>query len=233
MSACSIEGCGGKVAGRGFCMMHYTRFRRTGDPLKTRRIAPNKNPPKTCTYDGCEKPHQSKGFCSAHYTRLSRHGDPSKTSGTPAGEPMDWISRHSEYKEEGCLAWPYARGGRGDAVVSHNGKMRSASRVMCELVHGMPENERLECAHNCGNGHLGCMNPRHLRWDTRSGNHADKLKHGTHNRGERSPMAKLSEIQVRHIRKSDLSNKRLSEMLGVSRAAVYAARCGINWAHLD
>lgn len=30
---CSIEGCGGKVVGRGWCAKHWARWRRHGDPL--------------------------------------------------------------------------------------------------------------------------------------------------------------------------------------------------------
>lgn len=34
---CSIEGCGTRVYGRGWCEKHYTRWRRHGDPLKSDR----------------------------------------------------------------------------------------------------------------------------------------------------------------------------------------------------
>ena len=35
---CSIEGCYEKTAGRGWCMKHYYRWRRNGDPLKGKDI---------------------------------------------------------------------------------------------------------------------------------------------------------------------------------------------------
>lgn len=38
-----------------------------------------------------------------------------------------------------------------------------------------------------------------LRWDTYKANEADKVRHGTHNRGERSGLAKLTNDQVREI----------------------------------
>ena len=48
------------------------------------------------------------------------------------------------------------------------------------------------------------MNPRHLRWATVAGNHADALAAGTHsglrNRGESHPLAKLTWALVREIR---------------------------------
>jgi hypothetical protein len=45
---CSIPGCGKPHRSRGFCDMHYQRFRRNGDPLKVSRIrpAPPKGPDK-------------------------------------------------------------------------------------------------------------------------------------------------------------------------------------------
>lgn len=39
-----------------------------------------------------------------------------------------------------------------------------------------------------------------LRWDTRKGNFSDKIEHGTDMRGEKSPVHKLSNEQVKEIR---------------------------------
>lgn len=36
---CSIEGCDGPAKSRGWCVKHYTRWVRLGDPLKVRRLA--------------------------------------------------------------------------------------------------------------------------------------------------------------------------------------------------
>lgn len=35
---CSIEGCGSPVRARGWCNRHYLRWRRSGDPLGSRRM---------------------------------------------------------------------------------------------------------------------------------------------------------------------------------------------------
>lgn len=63
-----------------------------------------------------------------------------------------------------------------------------------------------------------------LRYKTRSKNHADKVAHGTHNRGERHPMSRLTERDVLNIR----------AMIGdgAKRAAV-ATEFGISLSHLD
>lgn len=66
---CAIEGCSKPAKGsRGWCVMHETRWRRTGDPLGVRTRAPR----APCSADGCEEPSQAKGLCKAHYGVLRR-----------------------------------------------------------------------------------------------------------------------------------------------------------------
>lgn len=191
------------------------------------------NPVKTCSVDGCSSVVKAFGYCVKHYTRFRRHGDISKRLRAANGEPMEWILGNVGFSSDDCLPWPYASGGRGDAVVFHGGRMRSASRVMCEVVHGVPdESLGLECAHSCGNGHLGCMNPRHLRWDTRAGNHADKVLHGTDNRGLKNPNVKLKESEVLEIINSKEKLIPMAEKYEVSISLISAIRNGKRWRHL-
>jgi len=63
MRLCSVEGCGKKHHGLGFCEKHYRRVLRYGStqlPIKVKE-------PKICEVEGCNKPHVAKGYCSTHY----------------------------------------------------------------------------------------------------------------------------------------------------------------------
>lgn len=72
-----------------------------------------------------------------------------------------------------------------------------------------------------------------LRWDTRSGNAADRLRHGTSNRGEHHGNAKLIEDAAKEIKTSPLSYSVLAKKYGVSTSTVYRIKKGLNWFWLN
>jgi hypothetical protein len=72
-----------------------------------------------------------------------------------------------------------------------------------------------------------------LRWGTMSDNHADRVRHGASNRGERSPRAVLTESQAIEILQSHEHTVAIAKRYGVSVAAVHALRAGTNWPHLS
>ena len=63
-----------------------------------------------------------------------------------------------------------------------------------------------------------------LRYDTRSGNHADKMIHGTSMYGEKHPGAKYSAEQVSAIRAADGTITEIAERFGVSRTHAWNIR---------
>jgi hypothetical protein len=122
------------------------------------------------------------------------------------------------------------------AKVKIDNKWHNAARLVCELAHGAPPTAKHEAAHSCGNGHIGCVNPNHLRWATKTENEGDKLGHGTHNRGENHGIAKLTKEKVLDIRRrlsSGESERKLASSFGVSRGAIRSVRNGHSWAWLD
>lgn len=103
-------------------------------------------------------------------------------------------------RSEDCILWPYGKDRQGRAMVRHSGKMQIAARLMCVMAHGEPPTPEHEAAHNCGNGHLGCINDLHLRWATHTENQHDRLGHGTDSRGAKHGKSRLTEDDVYAIR---------------------------------
>lgn len=189
--------------------------------------------PRICSVVGCDKPHHRKGLCSAHSKRMMRHGTLA-TIQCPPGEQLQWLRDHTGHTDVQCLTWPYRTNDRGRAVVSFLGKPAYAATVMCTMVNGERPSVRHEAAHSCGKGHLGCVNPVHLRWATREENKADMLVHGTHFRGENSPNHKLTERQARTIKASFgiKTSPVLAKEFNVSKSTIKAIWTGRIWGWL-
>ena len=74
-----------------------------------------------------------------------------------------------------------------------------------------------------------------LRWDTPRANEADKIFHGTTNRGARNGAAKMTEAQAREAlrrRGEGETHRAIATSLGVSTAAVQMLCNGATWKHL-
>lgn len=176
-----------------------------------------------CSVEGCGKAVKARGWCNAHHKRWMRHGDPLR-GGTPQGDPLKFLRSLAVCAPTShCVTWPYARLPNGYGHLWVDGVDTLASRYVCELVNGPSPSEVHEAAHSCGRGHEGCVNPHHLDWKTPVENQADKLIHGTHNRGERCPTAKLTEKEVKEILslKGKLLGREVGEIYGVTRWTVF------------
>lgn len=71
-----------------------------------------------------------------------------------------------------------------------------------------------------------------LRWDSRAGNAADKLRHGTHNRGERCGISKLTADDVRAIRLDKRPHREIAKQYGIAGPTVSNVQTGASWAHV-
>lgn len=217
---CSIEGCGNKVHTARLCFSHF-------------RQSPLFNP-VYCSVDGCGKPSHRKGLCSSHSKRMMRTGT---VEGKNAffGTHLKWIKDHLNHAQDACLAWPFRLSDRGRGQMWFRGRPYTADAVMCILRHGERPSERHEVAHSCGNGHLACVNPRHLRWATIEENKADMVLHGTAPRGEKNANHVLTEGDVREIRAIGgfLPSRRLASIYGVSKTTITDVMKRRSWAWLE
>lgn len=194
-----------------------------------------------CKIEACGKAAiNSRGWCSGHYQRWQRHGDPlggSTPRGDSAGSPARYLREVAIlYDGDECLLWPFTTNGAGNAQIRHRGRNKLVSRIVCEEEHGPPPTPKHEAAHSCGKGHEACVTKRHLEWKTPKQNNADKLIHGTHNRGDRCPVAKLTEADVREIRRllaGGTVQREIATRFGVDQSNISQINRGHSWGWMD
>lgn len=174
---------------------------------------------KICAVEGCSDRVLAKGFCQVHYWRNHRHGSPF-TNPSRDGAPLDWIAIHIGHNDDECLTWPFGYGSSGYGSVFYKTHIMGAHRAMCFEAHGKPPSEAHQAAHSCGNGHLGCVNPKHLRWATAQENAADKL---AHQRGNKLSIEQCREIATRALNEK---GRDLAAEFGVSAALVSKLKRG-------
>lgn len=174
----------------------------------------------TCDVPGCGRARYCRGFCIAHYERVRLTGDLAADRPIGVGRRLHWLRQNCQPGHDECVEWPFSRGDTGYGHVSVNGRASIASREACREAHGEPPSPDMEAAHSCGN--RACINGRHLRWDTRKGNHADKAIHGTRQVGEKGPGAKLTNAQVRAIRADPRSRRAVARDYGVTPECISA-----------
>lgn len=197
-----------------------------------------------CAAPGCEELARTLGLCGKHHMRMKRRGELEPESmRAPVGAPAAFVAAALASRTDDCIVWPYARthipeaqGGGKDrdyAQAKLDGRTRCVHVYVCEKTHG-PAPEGMEAAHSCGR--QPCINPRHLRWATREENQADRVLHGTSNRGERQWGAKLREQDViaikRQAQKGRLWQRAAAERYGVGRKTISDIVTGKTWAWL-
>jgi len=186
---------------------------------------------RLCSVFDCNKAHKGHGYCAMHLHRFKARGTVDKHIPTP--HARNWIYDHSDYSENHCLIWPFHRMENGYGQVYDGVKLQVASRFMCSVAHGNPHNDQLQAAHSCGNGNLGCVNPKHLSWKTPSENETDKFQHGTKHHGETAPQAVLTESDVRAIRDNNTASyAHLSRVYGVSNSTIWDVIRRRTWKHI-
>lgn len=149
---------------------------------------------------------------------------------------MRWISTVAlTYEGPECLIWPFGRTSYGYGKLHVGKRQTSAHRFICEQVYGDPPTADHDATHLCGRGNDGCVNPNHLCWKTHIENMDDKLIHGSHTRGEKVGTSKLTEDDVRSIRRLCrlMTQSAVARMYDLDHTTVYGIVHGKRWGWLD
>jgi hypothetical protein len=172
------------------------------------------------------------GYCNKHYQKYKKLGDP--LANLPRRPTSKWLKEHYRYDGDECLIWPFSLlpNGYGQCA-NYFGVGKGAHRNMCYMVHGKPPTPKHEAAHSCKQNRA-CVHPKHLSWKTAKENRKDKVRHNTHRRGERCHLTKLTEAQVKQIRKlqGQYTMYVLAERFGVSYGAINNIMLRRSWAWL-
>jgi hypothetical protein len=142
------------------------------------------------------------------------------------GEATAFVEMAFVHEGDACLMWPFGCGGSGYPHYSRG----DVHVVLCEYQHGPRPSARHEAGHSCGKKR--CINRYHISWLTYEQNGADRVRHGTSNRGERQGAHKLTEANVLAIRASTETGAILGARFGVSGSHVSRIRRREEWAWL-
>ena len=107
-------------------------------------------------------------------------------------------------------------------------KAKRAHQIVLEAFIG-PRPDGTEGCHNDGDPTNNALS--NLRWDTSKNNHADKIRHGTTNRGERCGSSKLTLEQVRTIRTDKRLQREIAADYGVLPSTISRIKSGKRWAY--
>ena len=102
-------------------------------------------------------------------------------------------------------------------------------RLVLLAFVGAPS-DGMVAAHN--DGSRTNNNIKNLRWATPKENMADRILHGTSNRGERHGMSKLTRESVMKIRSDNRSHSEIAAAFGIRSATVSRLKLKKDWAWL-
>lgn len=171
-----------------------------------------------------------------HFTvALNKDGKPRR------GEALRWLDEVAlKWEGDECLPFPFYRAASGHGRLSGRSGPALAHVYVLNNTQGAKPSPKHEGCHRCGNGNLGCVNPRHLYWGTRSENMRDRKLHGVAVNpprmiGSQNPITKLSEDEVRQIKaalSAGVTGLQLAKKYNVSSSAVHNIKLGKAWAWL-
>lgn len=217
---CSVQECENPHYSKGFCISHYRRWRKYGDPLESRKPG---RPRQTCNIDGCDNPCAANGLCDKHRKRKERHGDPLALERVRGeGDEARWWFHVDRRGDDECWPWKGFIDEHGSARFWDGKTVTYAPRWGYEHFvapipgKGIPDH-RCHDPKVCSLGdkcpHRSCCNWRHLEPVT---NRENVLRGGS---------TKLTDESVavlyRLWKDGSASGEELAAVAGVHKATLY------------
>ncbi len=147
------------------------------------------------------------------------------------------ITSKFAWQDNGCLEWGGWCDRDGYGQVAWRGRRVALHRLVFEFDRGRPPRSGLSVCHTCDNPR--CVNPAHLFEGTHAENMIDMAVKGRARptRGESSVRSKLTEADVREIRRSYATGEerqgQLGARFGVSGDTVGDVVRGRTWRHVQ
>lgn len=159
---------------------------------------------------------------------------------TPLAERF-WSKVDRSGGPDACWPWTGAKQPKGYGRLWNRGRVDGAHRVAWELANGEPVPEGRHVLHHCDNP--PCCNPAHLFLGDYDANMQDCASKGRLKqqrcpevvRGERNANARLTEADVREIRRlqrQGVSRPAIARRFDVTRECVYSILKGKTWRHV-
>ena len=187
----------------------------------------------TCTFSECGRPVFARRLCSGHY-KQQREGkalSPIKQLARAASAYERFMLRARVDYATGC--WEFGNADAYGAINDDSGRWGPVHRWAAQHLLGEDVTGRYVC-HRCDN--RKCANPSHLFVGSNQDNVRDMLAKNRGRfrmgRGELDGVARLTEDEVRLIRRSAEKTGAIAKVLGVNRRTVWRIRSGQSWTHV-
>ena len=167
-----------------------------------------------CLLEECGRPLKSRGMCNTHYEQRRRSGALGtrlrevRKPGMTDAEVLVHIMSRSERHENGCLLWTGAKNNTGYGSLLHEGRTWVVHTLVLTITQG-PRPSGKEGCHSRQCVSRVCVNPEHLRWDTRRANLVDarETKSIAHQRLARSDITAIREKHFHGIAVADIAGE--------------------------
>lgn len=158
--------------------------------------------------------------------RKDRKAETTRHRATAHCHKAHWLMARKSFDGDECLMFPSMVVHRPEKV-KYNLRTMSAARAMLLMTQGLPKDEAKTFAtHICGNGHLSCVNPKHLAWGSPADNARDAVVHNAPSEF----IAGMDPDMVAQIKSSPEMVKVIAWRTGIPAGVVSAIRLGEQFA---